>query len=99
MFLVLEYCPCGDIGDILKKEKRFSEEVARIYIAEILLAIEYLHSEGIIYRDLKPDNIIVDEDGHIKLTDFGLSKEGVDDQYNSYSFCGSHAYLAPEMLH
>lgn len=79
LFLILEYCPCGDVGDILKKEKRFSEEVARIYIAEILLAIEYLHANGIIYRDLKPDNIIIDEDGHIKLTDFGLSKEGVDD--------------------
>jgi serine/threonine protein kinase len=76
---VLEYCPCGDVGDILKKQKRFSEEVAKIYIAEILLAIEYLHSNGIIYRDLKPDNIIIDEDGHVKLTDFGLSKEGIDD--------------------
>jgi len=73
--------------------------VAKIYIAEILLSIEYLHNEGIIYRDMKPDNVILDEEGHIKLTDFGLSKEGIDDQYNSYSFCGSHAYLAPEMIH
>lgn len=77
--MILEFGPCGDAGDILKKEVRFSEEVARIYIAEILLAIEYLHTLGIIYRDLKPDNIILDEDGHIKLTDFGLSKEGIDD--------------------
>ncbi len=53
--------------------------MARIYIAEILLALEYVHSKGIIYRDLKPDNIIIDADGHIKLTDFGLSKEGVYD--------------------
>jgi len=95
----LEYCPCGDIGDILKKERRFGEEVARIYISEIILALEYLHSKGIIYRDLKPDNIILDEQGHVKLTDFGLSKEGVFDHYNSLSFCGSHAYLAPEMIH
>lgn len=61
LFLILEYCPCGDIGDILKKERRFSEEVAKIYIAEILLAIDNLHDHGIIYRDLKPDNIILDE--------------------------------------
>lgn len=67
-------------------------------MCEIILAIEYLHNLNIIYRDMKPENVLVCQDGHIKLTDFGLSKEIKDDYYNSNSFCGSHAYLAPEML-
>jgi serine/threonine protein kinase len=86
------------MSKLLTKEKRLSEEIARIYIAEILLALEYLHSRGIIYRDLKPDNIIIDADGHLKLTDFGLSKENVDADYNSRSFVGSYAYAAPEVI-
>ena len=95
----MEYCPCGDIGDILKKERRFGEEVARIYISEIILALEYLHSKGIIYRDLKPDNIILDEQGHVKLTDFGLSKEIEEgDEKLTYTFCGTPQYLAPEII-
>jgi len=98
LFLILEYCPCGDLGRVLSKEKRFSEEVARIYICEVILALEYLHFNGIIYRDLKPDNLIFDKSGHIKLTDFGLSKMGVRDHFSSQSICGSYAYLAPEMV-
>lgn len=86
------------MGSILKRQRRFPEELARIYICEVLLAIEYLHSEGVIYRDLKPENIIIDDKGHVKLTDFGLSKENIDDDYHSTSFIGSHAYLAPEVI-
>ena len=62
------------------------------------MAIDHLHKNNILYRDLKPENILIASDGHIKLTDFGLSKEIKEDYYNSNSFCGSHAYLAPEML-
>lgn len=69
------------MSKLLIKQKRLSEEVAKLYISEIILAIEYLHSKNIIYRDLKPDNIIIDGDGHVKLTDFGLSKENVDSEY------------------
>lgn len=99
IFMLLDYCPCGDLGAALKKEKRFPEDLARIYIAEVLLAIEYLHSKNIMYRDLKPDNIMVDHMGHVKLIDFGLSKLNVEDNnYNNGSFLGSHAYLAPEIL-
>ena len=98
LFLVLDYCPGGDLGRTLQKEKKFTEERARIYLCEILLAIEELHNREIIYRDLKPDNVVLDADGHALLTDFGLSKEGVKDDDYTQSFCGSIAYLAPEML-
>lgn len=77
LFLVLEYCPGGDLSQYLQAEDYFSEERARIYISEILLAIEDLHKRGIIFWDLKPDNIVLDKQGHAKLTDFGLSKEGL----------------------
>jgi len=64
----------------------------------VLLALEDLHKQDIIFRDLKPDNVVIDEEGHALLTDFGLSKEGVIDNVTTNSFCGSVAYLAPEML-
>lgn len=96
--MILDYCPGGDLGKILNREKRFTEERARIYLAEILLALEDLHNRDIIFRDLKPDNVVIDEQGHALLTDFGLSKEGVLDNSGAKSFCGSVAYLAPEML-
>jgi len=99
LFLILDYCPGGDLGEHLQREKKFSEEKARFYIAEVLLALEDLHKRDIIFRDLKPDNIVIDTDGHAKLTDFGLSKEGVlEHAQGAGSFCGSVAYLAPEML-
>lgn len=62
------------MGDLLRSRKKLTEDVAKIYIAEILLALEALHKDLIIYRDLKPDNVILDENGHAKLTDFGLAK-------------------------
>lgn len=96
--LVMDYCPGGDLGSLLATEKRFSEEVTRLYATEVLLALEHLHSLDIIYRDLKPDNVILDADGHAMLTDFGLSKEGISSAMTTSSFCGSIAYLAPEIL-
>ena len=98
LFLVIEYCPNGDLGKHLSFEKRFKEPRAKFYICEILLALEDLHKRDIIFRDLKPDNVVLDKDGHCKLTDFGLSKEGVHENFYAQSFCGSIAYLAPEML-
>lgn len=74
---VLEYMVGGDFGDILEKYCALDEDVARFYIAEIVLALEYLHSLGIVHRDLKPDNILLDQEGHAKLTDFGLSETGL----------------------
>ena len=96
---MLDFCPGGDLGKIIVHERRFSEDRARLYIAEVLLALKDLHKRDIIYRDLKPDNVVLDDDGHALLTDFGLSKEGVlDVSKGAKSFCGSIAYLAPEML-
>jgi serine/threonine protein kinase len=94
----MDYCPGGDMGMALAKHRRFTEDNARVYAAEILLALEYLHKNKIIFRDLKPDNVIFDSDGHALLTDFGLSKTGMGATDKSTSFCGSVAYLAPEML-
>ena len=76
----------------------FEEHEAKFFIAEVVLAIEYIHTLDVIYRDMKPENILVDYDGHIKLADFGLAKEGIADSKTAKSFCGSPAYLAPEML-
>ena len=72
--------------------------MVRFYMAQLILAIEYLHKENVIYRDLKPENILVDLDGNIKLADFGLSKEGIGDDDKTRSFCGSPAYLSPEVV-
>jgi len=88
----------GDLGHVLMREKRIVEDRARIYVAEVLLALEDLHKRDIIFRDLKPDNVVLDKNGHVLLTDFGLSKEGMMDNASTNTFCGSTAYLAPELL-
>lgn len=98
LFLILDYCPGGDLASHLLQDKHFTEQRAKIYLCEILLALEELHRRDIIFRDLKPDNIVIDKEGHALLTDFGLSKEGVYDNSGAKSFCGSVAYLAPEMI-
>ena len=94
----MEFCPGGDLGNQVKLKKKLSEQEARLYISEIIIALEYLHKNKIIFRDLKPENIVLSADGHIKLTDFGLSKENVGSLMDNKSFVGSIAYLAPEIL-
>ena len=98
LVMLLDYCSGGDLRHTLMREKRLAEDRARIYAAEVLLALEELHNHNIIYRDLKPDNVVLDGQGHALLTDFGLSKEGMTDNVLARSFCGSVAYLAPEIL-
>ena len=98
LFMVMDYCGGGDLGRIIERQKRLPLNIAKIYISEVLLGIEELHRREIIYRDLKPDNVVLDEEGHALLTDFGLSKDGMKDDEYTKSFCGSVAYLAPEML-
>lgn len=98
LFLLLDYAAGGNMSRSLRKDKRFSEDRCKIYLAQILLALEDLHKRDIIFRDLKPDNIVFDADGNALLTDFGLSKEGIVTNAMTKSFCGSPAYLAPEMI-
>eukprot|EP00397_Hematodinium_sp_SG-2012_P006571 GEMP01006605.1.p1 GENE.GEMP01006605.1~~GEMP01006605.1.p1 ORF type:complete len:343 (+),score=57.30 GEMP01006605.1:163-1191(+) len=98
LYFVLEYCVGGELFFHLSRAERFSEGRSRFYASELFLAIQHLHSLDIIYRDLKPENILLDVDGHVKLTDFGLSKEGIKDNYSAKSMCGTPEYLAPEIL-
>jgi serum/glucocorticoid-regulated kinase 2 len=83
---------------LLEKRSRLSEEHAKFYTAQIVLALEYLHERDIIYRDLKPENVLIDAEGYIRLTDFGLSKMYVD-KNDAMSLCGTPEYLAPEILY
>ena len=97
--MILDLCPNGDLSYHLSIKEIFDENEARFFIAEVLLAIEYIHSLNVVYRDLKPENILVAADGHVKLADFGLAKEGITKGHSkAKSFCGSPAYLPPEML-
>ncbi len=75
LYLVMEFCPGGDLMSLLIHKDILSEDEARFYIAELVLAIEAVHKLKCIHRDLKPDNILIDKDGHFKLSDFGLSKK------------------------
>ncbi|KAJ1970449.1 hypothetical protein H4R35_005859 [Dimargaris xerosporica] len=108
LFLVLDYLPGGDIATQLARHYKFTEDRCRFYAAEIILGLEQLHRMGIVYRDLKPENMLLDRHGHILLTDFGLSKQLPVDRLDAQgrpqyrrrtkTFCGTAEYLAPEML-
>uniref|UniRef100_A0A671Y4M5 non-specific serine/threonine protein kinase n=1 Tax=Sparus aurata TaxID=8175 RepID=A0A671Y4M5_SPAAU len=98
LYLILDFLRGGDLFTRLSKEVMFTEEDVKFYLAELALALDHLHSLGIIYRDLKPENILLDEEGHIKITDFGLSKEAIDHDKRAYSFCGTIEYMAPEVV-
>ncbi|KFG58935.1 AGC kinase [Toxoplasma gondii RUB] len=98
LYFVLEYCPGGELFFHLSRAGRFKEYAACFYAAEVLLALEHLHKYNVVYRDLKPENVLLDEHGHVRLTDFGLSKEGVEDNCSARSLCGTPEYLAPEIL-
>jgi serum/glucocorticoid-regulated kinase 2 len=97
LYFVLDYYQGGELFFHLKNQRRFPEEVGRLYTGEIGLALGHLHSLGVIYRDLKPENVILDSDGHVCLTDFGLSKEMEPDN-KAHTFCGTPEYLAPEIV-
>ncbi|XP_034284130.1 RAC-gamma serine/threonine-protein kinase isoform X2 [Pantherophis guttatus] len=93
---VMEYVNGGELFFHLSRERVFSEDRTRFYGAEIVSALDYLHSGKIVYRDLKLENLMLDKDGHIKITDFGLCKEGITDAATMKTFCGTPEYLAPE---
>ncbi|XP_054168256.1 ribosomal protein S6 kinase beta-2-like [Oppia nitens] len=98
LYLILDYLSGGELFMHLEREGIFLEDTASFYISEIILALEHLHKLGIIYRDLKPENILLDYRGHVKLTDFGLCKEAIQDGKLTHTFCGTIEYMAPEIL-
>ena len=98
LYLALDFCSNGDLSKYITRGVILDELTAKFIIAQIILAIECLHDKNIIYRDLKPENIIIDDEGYIKLIDFGLSKVGDEEDFVAKSFCGSPAYLSPELV-
>ena len=95
LYFVLEYVPGGELFTLLRNAAFFPEDQCKFYAAQVVTIFEYLHSKQIIYRDLKPENVLIQTNGYIKLTDFGFSKviEG-----KTYTLCGTPEYLAPEII-
>ena len=99
LYLILEYAQGGELFERMRTERMFPEETAAFYMAELVLALEHLHKTvGVVYRDLKPENCLLDADGHLLLTDFGLSKVAVDGDYRCKSMTGTMEYMAPEVI-
>ncbi|EJD53274.1 Pkinase-domain-containing protein [Auricularia subglabra TFB-10046 SS5] len=95
VYMLLSYVPGGELFSHLRRAKRFTPDVTRFYLATIILALKYLHSLNIVYRDLKPENLLLDARGYLRLTDFGFAKYVED---STYTLCGTPEYLAPEVI-
>eukprot|EP00727_Mastigamoeba_balamuthi_P001125 m51a1_g11009 putative ph-protein kinase domain containing protein (431) ;mRNA; r:371953-373727 len=99
LYLILDFVNGGELFYHLQREKKFTEERVRFYAAEILLGLEYLHNNNVLYRDLKLENLLLTNDGNVVMTDFGLSKDNlVGNEARTATFCGTPEYMAPEML-
>ncbi|XP_014677648.1 PREDICTED: serine/threonine-protein kinase S6KL-like [Priapulus caudatus] len=97
LYIVFEYMSHGEMFELWKREGRFSEEVTRVYLSELSLALDYLHNSGVIYRDIKMENILLDRNWNIRLVDFGLSK-WLTKGSKTQTICGTLIYMAPEVL-
>ena len=97
LYMVLEYSIGGEFFTHLRKACRFPNDTARFYAAGVVLTFEYLHNRNVIYRDLKPENLLLDNQGHLKICDFGFSKH-VEPGSNTWTLCGTPEYLAPEII-
>ncbi|KAJ5914218.1 cAMP-dependent protein kinase type 2 [Penicillium tannophilum] len=95
LYMVMDFVEGGELFSLLRKSQRFPNPVAKFYAAEVTLALEYLHHHQIIYRDLKPENLLLDRHGHLKITDFGFAKDVPD---ITWTLCGTPDYLAPEVV-
>jgi serine/threonine protein kinase len=100
LYMIMDYYAGGSLFFHLRQNRKFDIEQARFYAAELCCAMQHLHSLDIVYRDVKLENILMDKHGHVHITDFGLSKEGVEGAFQgAETFCGTAEYVAPELLH
>ena len=97
LYMLMEPCLGGELWTLLRRSKRFSDGAAAFYVGCVILAFDYLHEKGVIYRDLKPENLLLDSAGYVKLTDFGFSRQ-LEEGEVAWTFCGTPEYVAPEII-
>jgi serine/threonine protein kinase len=97
MYMFVEYIETGDLMKILNKFTRMTKEMASFYTAQIVVCFEYLHGKDKLFRDLKPENVLVGTDGYVKLADFGFIKN-LKAHERTFTFCGTPEYIAPEII-